>query len=115
MPIELRLLLITSSIIAFAFVISKIRKSKMRIDDAIFWIFISIFFISISIFPISIIWVASLLGFESPANLVFLMVVALAFFKLFILSISVSILTEKNSQLVQHVAILEKKINDKRE
>ena len=113
MSFELRVFLFLVSLSGFIFVISKIRKSKIRIDDAIFWIFSSLFFLSISIFPSIIMKASLILGFQSSANLVFLLVVGLTLFKLFLISISLSTLTEKNSTLVQHIAILEKKLLDK--
>lgn len=109
MSIELRVFLLLISMAGFFFVISKIKKSRIRIDDAIFWIFSSLFFIIISVFPWFIITLAQYLGFQSAANLVFLIVVGLTLFKLFLLSLALSTLTEKNSQLIQHIALLEKK------
>lgn len=112
MLIELRLLLIVSSVFSFLYIVSRVKNSKMRVDDSVFWIISSLFFVVISIYPSILIGVANVIGFESAANLVFLLVVGVVFLKLFILSVKLSILTEKNSQLVQYVSILEKNIAD---
>ena len=114
MSFELRVLLIVASVCAFAYIVSKIKKSKLRIDDSIFWIISSVFFVVIAAFPSLLIHVAKVVGFESPANLVFLLVVGLIFLKLFILSVNLSVLTEKNSQLVQYISLLERKFNNGR-
>lgn len=108
MELQLRLILILASVICFIFIIKKIKKSRMRIDDAIFWILISLFFLLMAIFPIVPIYIADVIGIESPANLVFLTVVGLMFVKLFSLSTLLSIEVEKRNQMVRHIALLEK-------
>ena len=112
MPLELRLLLVCASIFSFFYMVSRVKKSKMRIDDSVFWIISSLFFVLISLFPSILINVSKMIGFESTANLVFLLVVGVVFLKLFILSVNLSILAEKNSQLIQYIAILEKNNKD---
>lgn len=112
MPLELRLLLVCASIFSFFYMVSRVKKSKMRIDDSVFWIISALFFVFVSIFPSVLISASKILGFESTANLVFLLVVGVVFLKLFILSVNLSILTEKNSQLIQYISILEKNNRD---
>jgi hypothetical protein len=113
MDLHLRLILILSSVICFIFIIRKIKKSKMRIDDAIFWIVTSGLFLFMAIFPKAPIYFADLIGIESPANLVFLSVVGLMFIKLFSLSALLSAEVEKKNQLIQYIALLEKNRQDK--
>ena len=113
MDLHLRLILILSSVICFIFIIRKIKKSKMRIDDAIFWIITSGLFLCMAIFPKVPIYFAGMIGIESPANLVFLSVVGLMFIKLFSLSALLSAEVEKKNQLIQYIALLEKDRQDK--
>lgn len=108
MELQLRLILIFASVVCFIFIIKRIKKSRMRIDDAIFWILTSVFFLLMAVFPAVPIYVADLIGIESPANLVFLTVFGLMFVKLFALSTLLSIEVEKRNQLVRYIALLEK-------
>jgi len=105
MGIELRVLLIASSVAMLATVLLKIRKSKFQIYDGIFWFFLSLIFMVLSIFPQLVIHISSLLGIESPANLVFLFVLALLLLKLFLMSIKISRLEYKLMELTQRVVI----------
>ena len=105
MGIELRILLIVSSVIMLAAVLLKIRKSKFQIYDGIFWFLLSIVLLILSIFPQLAIKVSVLIGIESPANLVFLCILALLLFKIFLLSVKVSHLEYKLMELTQKVAI----------
>jgi len=105
MSIELRILLIISSIIMILTVFAKIRKSKFQIHDGIFWFFLSLLFLVLSIFPQIVIRLSSLIGVESPANLVFLCILALVLIKNFLLSAKISMLEYKLTQLAQRMAI----------
>jgi len=105
MGLELRILLVLSSIAMVSAVVLKIRKSKFQIHDGIFWFLLSVFFLLMSIFPHAVEWVADLIGVESPANLVFLGVLALLILKNFLLSIKISLLEYNIVKLAQRVAV----------
>jgi hypothetical protein len=114
METELRVLLVISSLIMFFFIIKKIRKSKIRIDESIFWIISSLLFLGMAIFPGIIIALSKLVGIESPVNLVFLIVVGIVFLKSFFTSIHLSAQLEKHAQLTQYVALLEKELHERK-
>lgn len=113
MAIELRLLLVVSSLMMFFFIIRKIRKSKIRIDESIFWIVSSMLFLLMALIPGTVITISEKLGIESPANLVFLITVGIVFLKSFFTSINLSTQLEKHAQLTQYVALLEKQLHEK--
>ena len=107
MGMELRILLVLSSIAMVSVVVLKIRKSKFQIHDGIFWFLLSVFFLIMSIFPQAVEWVADLIGVMSPANLVFLVVLALLIVKNFLLSIKISLLEYNIVKLTQRVVVEE--------
>ena len=74
-------------------------------EDAIFWMFFSGLLLILAIFPQLSFYLSDLLGIDSPANLVFLMIICLLLEKIFTLSIVVSQLEEKVSVLSSEVAI----------
>ena len=51
MTLTLRILLILSSVLASCTVVRRIRKSKMQIDDAVFWVLFSLVLIVLAVFP----------------------------------------------------------------
>ena len=51
MSIVLRIALIVVCVTACGYVLRKIRRAQMEIDDAIYWIVVSIVLVIISIFP----------------------------------------------------------------
>ena len=65
MSITLQILLIVISIITFFFVITKIRKSQLNIQDAVIWILLSLLLILMSLCLPFIEQIAHTLGFIS--------------------------------------------------
>lgn len=108
MSVFLRILLIITSIITVFFVLRKIRKSQLQIEDSIFWIACSAGIIILSIFPSLAIELSKIIGIESPANFVFLTFIFVLLIKVFMMSIKISQLEHKLKILVQEIAIKEK-------
>ena len=110
--IVLRILLIMASAVMISAVLFKIRKSKFQIHDGLFWSLLSLFFLVLSIFPQIAISVSELIGVESPANLVFLGILALLLVKNFLMSTKISLLEYKLMELTQRVVVEE--VTDKK-
>ena len=75
MSVALRILLIVVSVMNTLNILRRIRKSKLQIEYSIFWLLFSMVLIVISVFPQIVIKLAQLIGFQSPANMVFLFVI----------------------------------------
>ena len=101
----LRVLLFLGSLFMACFVLKRIRKSRMLVENAIFWIFLALVLVILSIFPNIAIYTAEVLGVQSPANLVFLVVLCLLIFKLFALVSKVEKIQKQVIQLTQQYAI----------
>jgi len=107
MNILLRILLAIVSIIVLFFVLKKIRKSQVHIENTIFWILFMFGLVIVSIFPRIAIFFSNLIGIESPANFVFLCIIFLLLLKLFNLSLHLSKLQYQIQQLSQIIALEE--------
>lgn len=110
--IELQVVMICGAIAMYAYVIYKIRKSNVRIDDMILWIISSVILLIISLFPIIPAKLATLIGFMTTSNFI---ISALIFFLLlvvFSLSIKFSQQHEKLKDMAHRLAILEKKLHE---
>lgn len=105
MPIILRILLIVFSIIANIFVIKKVGNSKLQMSDAAYWVGLFLFIIIIAVFPNFVYRVSELTGTESPANLIYLFFITILLLKVFTLSLKISLLENKISNLVQEIAL----------
>ena len=119
MTTTLRFFLVIASVLTVIWILRKIRKMKVKMEDAIFWLVFSALIIVLAIFQEISYWLSKLLGIESPANLVFLFVICLLLEKIFTLSIITSQLEEKVSILSAEVALRsqddKKRINEVKE
>lgn len=105
MSFNLRVFLIVAALLALIFVLYKIRKSQIRTADGIFWFFLVLCLVMLAVFPNIAFWCSALLGIESPANFVFLVIVAILLIKEFAASVEVAKLKVKLSQLAQDKAL----------
>ena len=91
----LRILLLVAAVITAVWILRKIRKLKVKMEDAIFWVVFAVILAILGIFPEISFWLTGKLRVQSPANLIFLLMIALLVEKVFTLSIIVSQLEDK--------------------
>lgn len=108
LELPVRIFLLVGSVVTFAFVISFIRRSRVRIEDTLFWVIICLGFVFISIFPQIAFWASNLLKIASPINLVFVLIIFVLLVNQFYMTIKISQLTIKLRELVQTIAIKDK-------
>ena len=105
MGLVLRIILIVSAILLFLYMTKKIRQSKMKIEHSIFWILFVAVLIVIGIFPQIVYLVSDWIGFQSPVNMVFLIIIFILILKNFSATLEISHLENKVDNLVQRIAI----------
>lgn len=108
MSTTLRIALVLVSFLTCGWVLQNIRKSRVKIEDSVFWLLFSAFLLVISIFPQLVVWGAQITGVISPSNLVFLAVIFILIVKVFRMSVRISQLESKIQSLVQTIALREK-------
>ncbi|HIR76892.1 MAG TPA: DUF2304 domain-containing protein [Candidatus Choladousia intestinipullorum] len=101
----LRILMLIVAVVTAVWILYKIRKLKVKMEDAIFWIIFAGILCVMGMFPQVTYWLTYKIGILSPANLIFLVVIFLLVEKVFTLSIIVSQLEEKISVLSAEVAV----------
>ena len=116
MSFTLRILLLVLSFVSALWILWKIRKLKVKMEDAIFWIFFAAVLCLLGLFPEITYKLTSLVGMMSPANLIFLIVIILLLEKVFTLSVIVSQLEDKLTVITAELAIRDHSLreNDKK-
>ena len=109
MGFTLRMALFAGSLLTFIFINRYIKKSRVRIEDTMFWVVFSAGLVVVGIFPQLPIMLSRLLRIESPANFVFLAIIFVLLVHQFFLTMKISQLEIKLRELVQAVAIENKK------
>lgn len=110
----LRCLLVLGSLATAAFILRRVRKAQVQIEDTIFWLGFSALLLLLSIFPQAAFWLSRALGFQSPINLVYLLIIFVLLVKQFFMTIRISQMDSKLRSLAQKVALNEEKIGRER-
>lgn len=115
MPVTLRIVLLFVAILSCIWILYKIHRSKVKMEDAIFWVLSAFILAILGLFPQIGYVLASVLGIESPSNFVFAFLIFLGLMKMLSLSIKVSQLEEKMSLLCDETALRLYELENKRE
>ena len=115
MTSALRITLIVVSLLTLIFIGKKIRNSKVKLEDSIFWICLAAVIFLLSLFPQVFYWISNVVGTYAPVNFVFLFFIFVLLIQSFSLSMRVSQADTKIKELTQQLAIekFERYQNDK--
>ncbi len=105
MSTAMRVLLIIGSLMTAVYVLQRVRKSRMRTEDSVFWLVFSLVLVLMGVLPDLVTGLASRIGVMSAANLVFLIVIFLLIIKLFLMDQRISALQRQTAETAQAVAI----------
>lgn len=97
--------LITACVLTVIFVFRKIRKSQFKIGDTLYWMLFCLFLLLMAIFPKTIYSVSDFIGFESPSNFIFVVIIFLLLIKIFLLDLRVIKLEDKVTKFAQKYAL----------
>lgn len=79
----IRVCLVLGSLITATYILRRVRLAKVQIEDTIFWLLFSGILLILAIFPGIAYWAAYLLGFQSPINFVYIVIIFLLLAKQF--------------------------------
>lgn len=101
----MEVLILIGTFVSVIYILLRIQKLKIKMEDTIFWIFFCILIAILGTNPNIASWAAEFLGIQSPVNLVYLIVIGLLIEKLFTISVTLSMMEEKLTVLSAEVAI----------
>ena len=105
MSMMLRGLLIICSLLTAFYVLRRVRRSRMRTEDSVFWLLFSLILVIMGLLPDLVTSLADWMGVMSAANLVFLIVIFFLIMKLFLMDQRISVLQRQVTETAQQVAI----------
>lgn len=105
LPVTLRVLLVLGALLALWVVCGRVKKSKILMEDAIFWVIAALVLVILAAFPGIAITLSHALGFISPANFVYLCIIVLLLWKTFTNASEISRLKAKVNELAQEIAL----------
>ncbi|UOY91320.1 DUF2304 domain-containing protein [Ectobacillus sp. JY-23] len=104
--VKLQIILLIASIITFFLIINMIRKYNLELKYSLLWLFFCIVNILLASFSNISTFVADALSIQEPVNAIFLLSFMFQFFLIFSLTLTISRISNKLSQLSQEVGIL---------
>lgn len=107
MSLLLSATLLIGALLTFWFVLRKIRKAEVTIADSTFWFLFALSLVLMGVFRQIPFFFADIFGIESPANFVFVYVIAVLVIREFYTTVEVSQLRAKVRNLVQNEALAE--------
>ena len=105
MSTALRIILFISAIIVAVFMLRNVKRSKMRIEDTIFWVVLTGIVLILGIFPQIVGFFANVLGIASEHNFVFLFFIFVLLMNGYFTSRANSELETKVKELTQQIAL----------
>ena len=105
MSTALRIILFISAIIVAVFMLRNVKRSKMRIEDTIFWVILTAIVLILGIFPQIVGFFANVLGIASEQNFVFLFFIFVLLMNGYFTSRANSELETKVKELTQQIAL----------
>ncbi len=97
--------LLVGALLAFYLILRKIRHSEVTIADSTFWFLFALTLVLMGVFRQIPFFFADVFGIESPANFVFVYVIAVLVLREFYTTVKVSKLQAKVNALVQREAL----------
>lgn len=105
MTVILRSVLMCVSILLTFYVLKKIRHSKMKIEDSIFWVMFALLLVVFSVFPRLADLISRLVGTYSTANFIFAFMIFILLVKVFFQSVKISQMERRVTELIQTLAL----------
>ena len=97
--------LLIGALLTFGLILRKIRKAEVTIADSTFWFLFALSLVLMGVFRQIPFFFADLFSIESPANFVFVYVIAVLVIREFYATVEVSQLRAKLRNLVQNQAL----------
>ena len=113
MTLLFRIILLAVCLFTYFFLHHSIKKEKMRIEESIFWLILSLLLLVFAIFPGIPDILARLLGIYSTANFLFLFVIFILLLRLFYVNAALGKLEERVKTLVQNEALRDRREREK--
>lgn len=110
MNINLKIFLLSILILQILLIVNRVKKQKMTMKYASFWLILVFIMSIVVIFPNLIFKLSKLFGFEKPSNMIFLLGFFFLFYVSFIITTSISIQNSRIKTLIQELSILKERV-----
>ncbi len=110
MDIRLQIILIVATVGFFGLILYMLRRDELKLRYSLLWLASAFIALIIAIKPEIIILLSQVANIEMPSNLVFTMVIAFLVLIVLSLTVAISKLSKRITELTQKVALFEKAV-----
>jgi hypothetical protein len=110
MTIKLQLIIGAFLVVALIAIINMIRQRKLELKYALSWLIALVFVLILDCFPVLLAKLSSVLGIWAPVNMIFFLGFCFSLMIIFILTVTLSRMSERVRKLAQALALNEEKI-----
>lgn len=112
MNINLRIFLVICIVVYLGIIFNLLRKKNLNLKYTLIWLFSGIIMLVVAVFPQIINLLAGIIGIVDITNAVFILEGMFVIIILLSLTSIVSHFNDRNRELIQKVALLEKRVRD---
>lgn len=110
MTLRLQTIICICLISAFVAIIAMVRKRKLELKYALSWLLAIVFVLILDCFPVLLSKLSVFLGIWAPVNMIFFLGFCFSLMIIFVLTVTISRMSERIRKLSQAVALHEEKI-----
>ena len=112
MSIKLKIFLVILILLQFILVIRIVKKKRLTMKYASFWLLLSIVMTIVVIFPRPLFMISKLIGFEVTSNMIFIIGFFVLCYISFVITTTISTQNEKIKNIVQELSIYKESENN---
>lgn len=110
MTLRLQTIICICLIGAFIAIVSMVRKKKLELKYALSWLLAIVFVLILDCFPVLLSKLSVFLGIWAPVNMIFFLGFCFSLMIIFVLTVTISHMSERIRKLSQAVALYAEKI-----
>lgn len=110
MTFKLQLIIGICLLIALGAIVNMIKKRKLELKYALSWLIAIVFVLILDCFPVLLTRLSYFLGIWAPVNMIFFLGFCFSLVIIFVLTVTLSRMSERVRKLAQAVALNEEKI-----
>ncbi len=110
MTLKLQIIIGICLIVGLVAIVNMIRKKKLELKYALSWIIAIVFVLVMDCFPVLLTRLSYFLGIWAPVNMIFFLGFCFSLLIIFVLTVTLSRMSERVRKLAQTVALNEEKI-----
>ena len=110
MTLKLQIIIGICLLVGLAAIVNMIRKRKLELKYALSWLIAIVFVLIMDCFPVLLTRLSYFLGIWAPVNMIFFLGFCFSLLIIFVLTVTLSRMSERVRKLAQAVALNEEKI-----